>query len=624
MNTSELIAYIIAIGIPVLAIYLIDAFDLFGTGKISTVLICMGGGVFAFFIAYQINVRIVGDIGRDNLVRFAAPVIEEILKSLILVYLIQRPAFRYIVDGATYGFGAGIGFAVAENIDYLSSASTGATLSLAISRVLSASLMHATASAMVGISLGRIRRSRDAEKFGWPVVGIVTAIAIHVVFNNLVNQLAGSLLLLVAIGIGLGGGFLIVTLIQQGLGQEKKRFAETLGLSVGVTAAESKAVQKLGSQQIEQLLIELGKFFGEEKVKPIRRLFVAQANIGILKNNLRNPTSDRLREAWEADIEKLRQEIDEIRNELGVYIMSFIRNVFPSEDAEIWDQLTEGIGEFDPEHVHRFDVFMNLSKLAQTITPQDLEKRAVALQKISIFENVPLAELENLSRAIVQRRYVDGQVLFDQGDEGDSMYLIEKGGISIYTVDKERRQKFLRTFEAGQPFGELALMDGQPRSARARATGSLEVLMLPRQQFNMFIQSRPQVILEVLRFLAEKVRFTTRALEDSANWASQITKGEFNPSALMETVPAAKVVPPSELPDENAPDPMEIPQEAAPSISGMFLRAQLALDKRDATRTGLEKRDVSRTAQEKLEKRDAARTTQEKHDPTQITQDKKE
>lgn len=590
MNTNELIAYIIAIGIPVLAIYMIDAFDLFGTGKISTVLMCIGwGAVGAFGAAYYINTSIVGDVGLDYLVRFAAPVIEEILKSLILIYLIQRPTFRYVVDGATYGFGAGIGFAVAENINYLSA--TEASLSLAISRVLSASLMHATASAMVGISLGRIRRSHDREKFTWPIIGIITAIAIHVLFNNAVRSLSGSLMLLVAVGIGLGGGFLIANLIGQGLAQEKKRFAETLGLSVGVTAAETKAVQKLGSQQIEQLLSELGKFFGEEKVKPIRRLFVAQANIGILKNNLRNPTSDRLREAWESDIAKLREEIDEIRNELGVYIMSFIRNVFPPEDTGIWDQLTDGIGEYDPEHVHRFDVFMNLSQRTKTIDPQELERRADSLKNVSIFSSVPLPELENLSRALVPRRYVDGQVLFDQGDEGDAMYLIEKGSLSIYAIDSERREKYIRSFEAGMPFGELALMDGQPRSARARATSSLQVLMLPRQQFNMFIQSRPQVILEVLRFLAEKVRFTTRTLEESANWASQIQKGEFDKANLLEQVPAAKVVPVSELPDENAPDPMAMDEDAPATISGMFLRVQQALEKRDAERAAEEKKE---------------------------------
>ena len=60
--------------------------------------------------------------------------------------------------GAIYGFGVGIGFAVAENIFYLSNDAQGAGPMLAISRVLSTSLMHATASSLVGISLGGLRR----------------------------------------------------------------------------------------------------------------------------------------------------------------------------------------------------------------------------------------------------------------------------------------------------------------------------------------------------------------------------------------------------------------------------------------------------------------------------------
>ena len=106
------------------------------------------------------------------------------------MYFIQRPRFRYIVDGAVYGFAAGIGFAVRENFFYLNGLTTeDAALGLAISRVLSASLMHATASSMVGIAFGRLRRSqgRWAQRAIWPLSGIIVAIIIHLIYNNAVQ-----------------------------------------------------------------------------------------------------------------------------------------------------------------------------------------------------------------------------------------------------------------------------------------------------------------------------------------------------------------------------------------------------------------------------------------------------
>src|SRR5262249_32349285 len=242
---------------------------------------------------------------------FTGPIVEEILKAAVLVYLIQQPRFRYIVDGAIYGFAAGIGFSVAENLFYLNGYGS---LGLVVARVLSTSLMHATASGLVGISLGRVRRARSNHRLLLSTVGIFFAMTVHITFNKLVHPqnvlhvpttsggVHGTALLLVAIGFGFGGGILIAYLINQGLVEEKKRFSETLNLADKVSKGERKAVQGLGGDAIEQILLELGEDFGADKVDKIRRLLVIQANIGILRNNLKSPASDRLREAWEGEI----------------------------------------------------------------------------------------------------------------------------------------------------------------------------------------------------------------------------------------------------------------------------------------------------------------------------------
>lgn len=534
MSPATLIAYVLAAAIPALAVYLIYLIDLFGTGKFSTVLTSLAwGAVGAFSLALFINRFTQHQLGLpyEVLTRVTAPIIEEILKAIILVYFITRPRFRYLVDGAVYGFAAGIGFAVFENFYFISGDDgQGAALGLAISRVLSASLMHATTSAMVGIAFGRLRRSHlGLRKYRWPLAGIITAIVLHMIYNNAVQieGLAPSMLLLLGIGMGISGSVVIGVIINQGLAEEKARFAQTLGLNVGVTSAEVRAVQTLGTNHIEEVLEQLADYFGADKADKIRRLLVTQANIGILSNNLQSPASDRMKKAWQNEIDELRAESDQLRQQIGVYVMGFLRGIFPDDDAHTWEAIRHQAADYDPGHVHKFDVFILASQATQTVTAEKLEELGARLKKIEIFANVDLADLENLSRAIVERPYDDRDRLFKQGDDGDAMYMIEDGAINIYVDDGSGKEKYIRTYKAGAVVGEMALMDGQPRSATARAHGGARVLVLRRQHFMMFVNSRPRVMMAVMEFLAERVRYTTTVVEDAIDRASAIAQGDY-------------------------------------------------------------------------------------------------
>ena len=558
-STTTLIAYVIAAAIPAFAVYLIQALDLFQTAKFRTLLICvLWGAIGAFGLAYVINKGVIeqlmlaGASRNDSLqlvVRLTAPIIEEILKALILIYLIRQPSFRYFVDGAIYGFGVGIGFAVIENFSYIG-ASSNAALALAASRVLSTSLMHAMASAIVGISLGRLRRSKARLL---PVVGILLAISVHVIYNNVVNTLTGTALLLVAITIGLGGAGFIGLQISQGLNQEKKKFTQTFGKKSDVSEGEVQTIQRLGASHLEEMMQQLEETLGDANIALIRKMLVTQANIGILQNNLDSGNvSPRLRKAWEEEIAERRAEFLQIRKELDRSVMGYMQRMFPTDDQELWEWLQEEMAHYDPTMVHTFDMFMKASGLAQSFTPEQLEAMAESLSRIGIFKNVSLADLENLGRAIKVQEYKNGEMLFDQGDEGDAMYMVEEGEISIFAVDSHGREKSLRTFGPGSVVGDFAVLDGQPRSARARASGSLKVLVLQRQMFKMFIQSRPQVILAVLKVLADKARFTTLSVEESIHNLSNLAQGDYAAVAQLDVLPLMAPAPSAQPTRESA------------------------------------------------------------------------
>ncbi|MFN3492132.1 MAG: hypothetical protein ACK40V_07930, partial [Anaerolineales bacterium] len=93
-------ALLIALAVPVLFLFFLNRYDLFQTGKFQYNVIALAYGFFAYLLAAQINPAIL-NIGLadswDQVVRFWAPIVEEILKSLIVIYLVNRADFNYIV-----------------------------------------------------------------------------------------------------------------------------------------------------------------------------------------------------------------------------------------------------------------------------------------------------------------------------------------------------------------------------------------------------------------------------------------------------------------------------------------------------------------------------------------------
>jgi CRP-like cAMP-binding protein len=376
-----------------------------------------------------------------------------------------------------------------------------------------------------------------------PLAGIVIAVGVHIAYNNLVNMLSGTLLVLAAVAVGVGGAGLIGLQILFGLRQEKAQFTRTLGLHNDVSPGERQAIQRLGGASIETMLHELRQTFGEENVTLIRRLLITEANIGILQNNLAScEVSLRLREAWGAEVTQRQAESRELRREMGRSVLAYLSSLFPAHDRALWEYLEAEFARQDPTMVHTFDLFMRMTGLAYKFTPEQLQARAERLSRIDIFRHVSLADLENLSRAVEAAEYADGAMLFDKGDAGDAMYLIEAGGIDIFALDHAQNEKPLRSFSVGQVVGDFSVLDGEPRSARARANGALAALVLRREVFQMFIQSRPQVMLVVLTVLADRARYTTRAVEAAIQTLSRIAQGDYTP------VTAAPPTAPSEMP----------------------------------------------------------------------------
>ncbi len=338
-----IIALIIATVIPLFVLYIIYTRNLYATGEANYIAFAVGWGVLAFTVASLFN-RILIDTGtldRLTTVQFAAPVIEEILKGAFLLYLVRRPQFTYFVDGAIYGFSVGIGFAVFENYQYVFG-NLNAALGIAIGRVISTNLMHATTSALLGIGFGLARFERGSSRSATVGLALTLAMVVHIGFNNLVTRVSSGYLLLYAAVVGVGGVFVILTAIKRGLAEEKLWIEEKLGMADRVTASEAAVVQRLDN--LQQILEPLAARFGQEKAAQIEKFLLLQARLGILRKTLDKLQDEKLLEVTRLEITQKQQEMDEVRRAVGVYTMSYLRNIFPEGDSPLWGGL-EGLIE---------------------------------------------------------------------------------------------------------------------------------------------------------------------------------------------------------------------------------------------------------------------------------------
>jgi RsiW-degrading membrane proteinase PrsW (M82 family) len=338
------IALLIATAIPILALVGIHSLDFYKTGEFRFVLICSAAGMVAYGAAALINPTPLhlGWISYNQMVRYLAPVVEEILKALILLVLVRRPKFTYFVDGAIYGFATGIGFAICENYEYIFG-HVGAAMSMAVSRVISTNLMHAAACATVGIVLGWARFQKPARRTLLNAGGILLAILLHMGYNNLVTRVTSGWLLVYAVLVGGGAAGLIALMIRRGLKDERAWIQEKLGVTDRVERQEVAAVQNIA--RVEDVLKRLAGTFGPAAATKIEGLLYTQARLGILRKMADKMSDEKMRTGIQSEIEQLHLEMEQARRAIGSYAMVYLRYTHLEEMFSVYDILGTRIQE---------------------------------------------------------------------------------------------------------------------------------------------------------------------------------------------------------------------------------------------------------------------------------------
>jgi len=133
---------------------------------------------------------------------------------------------------------------------------------------------------------------------------------------------------------------------------------------------------------------------------------------------------------------------------------------------------------------------------------------AAVLRSVPLFSSLDSKATAELGKYLTIHDYPQSATIFRTGDPGDAMYLIDVGKVQISITDADGALVTLAELGSGDFFGEMAMLDGQGRSANAIATENARLAKLTRDDFLSFMRSDPRVTLELLTALTARLRRT--------------------------------------------------------------------------------------------------------------------
>lgn len=144
----------------------------------------------------------------------------------------------------------------------------------------------------------------------------------------------------------------------------------------------------------------------------------------------------------------------------------------------------------------------------------DRAGRLDVLRTSLLFSGMQADDLEALLSVAHERKVHRGALVFQKGDAGSSMMAVLSGKIRIGSTSRDGKQLTLAVIDGGNVFGELALLDGKPRSADATALEDSILLEITRPAFLLLLKNDASLLASLLALLCDRVRGASAALED--------------------------------------------------------------------------------------------------------------
>jgi CRP-like cAMP-binding protein len=140
--------------------------------------------------------------------------------------------------------------------------------------------------------------------------------------------------------------------------------------------------------------------------------------------------------------------------------------------------------------------------------------RLALLRNHPLFRELPAPVIDRLGSYMTRKTVPRGTTIFTKGDPGTGLMGVLSGTVKISVLSADGREVVLNVINAGEIFGEIALLDGRPRTADATTMSDCELALIDRRDFVPFLQSQPDVVLKFIDVLCLRLRRTSEHVEE--------------------------------------------------------------------------------------------------------------
>jgi CRP-like cAMP-binding protein len=144
------------------------------------------------------------------------------------------------------------------------------------------------------------------------------------------------------------------------------------------------------------------------------------------------------------------------------------------------------------------------------------EARKAIIARNLLFRGLPERIIDRLAAVAVRRRFDKNERIFSQGDDGDALYGVIAGRVRIGAVGSTGQEVFLNIMEPDESFGEIAVIDGLPRTAGAVAMEATNLIAIQRADLLQVLHEEPDLGIHLLSLFCDRIRWASDLVEESA------------------------------------------------------------------------------------------------------------
>lgn len=144
------------------------------------------------------------------------------------------------------------------------------------------------------------------------------------------------------------------------------------------------------------------------------------------------------------------------------------------------------------------------------------EANKAFLKRVALFSGLGERQLDTLAAASVRRSFPRGRMIVAEGESSQSLYILLSGSAKVQRSDTEGKEVILAVLEPGECFGEMSLLDNEPRSASVITLVSCDFMAINKEAFLGVLGENPQIAMNIMRGLVKRLREADRKIETLA------------------------------------------------------------------------------------------------------------